>query len=109
MSSRPTVQFPAKAEEDSGRGAKGVVLGPSVRLNDMAETRYINAPDYVPQKGDVFQVLGINYTCKGVSKDQTKLRIVGQPWTSYANTGCSRLVRAAGAEDWADKLTGRVG
>jgi hypothetical protein len=62
----------------------------------MAENRYRNNPDYVPKKGDVFRVLGINYTCSGVSKDKTKLRIVGQPMTSYANTACSTLVRAAG-------------
>jgi len=93
--------------ESLGRGVKGVVLDLLVRLNSMAENRYRNAPDYVPQKGDVFQVLGINYTCKGVSKDGTKLRIVGHPWASYANTECSRLIRAAGAAQWAAKLTGR--
>lgn len=70
----------------------------------MADNTYRNAPDYEPRKGDVFQVLGINYTCSGVSRDKTKLRIVGHPWTSFANTSCSRLVKAAGADQWAAKV-----
>lgn len=57
------------------------------------EDKYQNDAEYVPCKGDVFSCNGITYICKGVSKDKTKLRIVGQSMSVYANTSCSTLIR----------------
>lgn len=57
------------------------------------EDKYQNDAEYVPRKGDVFSCNGITYTCKGVSEDKTKLRILGKAMSVYANTSCSTLIR----------------
>lgn len=57
------------------------------------EDKYQNDTEYVPRKGDVFSCNGITYICKGVSKDRTKLRIVGKSMSVYSNTNCSTLIR----------------